>query len=358
MFKPLYFLIVSKSNKKAISPNQVEPFSQGVLHKHTEGIHFNEVSGVPCASRMDPPDDEPPSLKIESMEENKTLGLHHDTSTENQMAPASIKADINNQGFLSVEPAYDHNIKDPMGNPSDSPVLSEFESGNDRVEDFDLARNIETPKNIQDNYDFEGEAAASPSKHQFRETFKHPTHDNYSRSRRSQLLTQDNQNELRFSEDYVETSHGDNENMWMSKQEQSVDNDEFPYDSGFQDAGSPYVLPSSSEEKKDGNEKEDDSDLNTSEDMTYGNFNDPDEENETKLKNSITNNGVLNSTIEPIDTSFTKSSEHNRNLSPLPHSPAGMSTSSGRGGRGTHQSPAMRGAHEILKRNRRRRAEG
>jgi hypothetical protein len=53
--------------------------------------------------------------------------------------------------------------------------------------------------------------------------------------------------------------------------------------------------------------------------------------------------------IEPIDTSYTKPSLN-------PSSPASMSMNSGMESKG-HRSPALRGAHEILKRNRRRRAD-
>ena len=60
--------------------------------------------------------------------------------------------------------------------------------------------------------------------------------------------------------------------------------------------------------------------------------------------------------IEPIDTSHTRPKEFGDNQSPNPSSPADVSTNSAIESRG-HQSPSMRGAHEILKRNRRRRAE-
>ena len=60
--------------------------------------------------------------------------------------------------------------------------------------------------------------------------------------------------------------------------------------------------------------------------------------------------------VEPVDTSNTIPSRYNDNSAESPFSPAGMSFNSASDSRG-HQSPAMRGAHEILKRNRRRRLE-
>lgn len=131
-------------------------------------------------------------------------------------------------------------------------------------------------------------------------------------------------------------------------QEPLGSNNEYQYDSQFQDAESLIkVSNTSSEEKKIGIDREADLlVLNNSGGMS-----------KEEVKKSYSNHDQSSdNVIEPIDTSFTRQFQSNDNPSPYPFSPAGISTSSGMESR-TIQSPALRGAHAILKRNRRRRAE-
>ena len=78
---------------------------------------------------------------------------------------------------------------------------------------------------------------------------------------------------------------------------------------------------------------------------------------EKKVGIDVSTNDQPYNDIEPIGTSHSRKSDYNSSLSQHPSSPTNVSTNSSIDSRG-HQSPAMRGAHEILKRNRRRRAEG
>lgn len=200
------------------------------------------------SSQIDPPDDEPPSLKIESMEEN-------DKSNTHDMPSSSKDPDIDDQGFFSFEPA-------PQG---------------------------------QENFASDYVSPVSPLRH-------------------------DNQ--------FEKGAHGGEDLVYEDRTQIShPESDEYLHDkSGYSD------------EKKMGSENE----------------------NEERFTEEIENNASPYhqpyNDIDPIDTSHTRSAEYGESPLPNPHSPARLSANSALDSRG-RQSPAMKGAHEILKRNRRRRAE-
>ena len=218
-------------------------------------IPTREINGV-NTSQIDPPDDEPPSLKIGSMEENESMSPHRVPST-------SSKLDIDDQGFFRLDPT-----SKGSGNLSSKHVSPVPESRHN---------------------------------HQFQNAFQADEFENH-------------------FEDV--TDIGAN--------------------------GSEGLIQNYSDEKKMGIEKDEaDSDLNYSKEGG--------DEELGKSDRSSSHAQPYND-IEPIETSYTRPAEYEENPSPLPVSPAGVSTSSVTDSMG-RQSPAMRGAHEILKQNRRRRAE-
>lgn len=238
----------------------------------------NDYNGV-NTSRIDPPDDEPPSLKIESMEENDKFSAQYSTQGENHALSPSNKPDIDDQGFFRMEPSSELGAEDGIQ------VSSNFSSGH-------ISSKSESRQN-QDQLEGFSE-----------NNFEGPEVDG----------TQKN----------VELAHGASD---------PIIDEKYPY----------------SDEKKVGNEKDElDSDMNDSKE---------DVDELMKSDNKASSNDQPYNDIDPIDTSCVSPKGYDDSQSPYPFSPAGGSTNSPMERRGHHQSPAMRGAHEILKRNRRRRAE-
>jgi len=221
-------------------------------------------------SRIDPPDDEPPSLKIESMEENENPSSQYLSQDDNPASSPSGKPEVDDQGFFMMEPALELDEQD----------------------------------GVDGSRIFSSEYASPGSK---------------SRHRQDQL------------EGFANGSEG------LVEEPPETDNSQFSIHFKSPSAESPrdenfYY----SDEKKMGMEK----------DELSSAFHDSKEER-AKSGTASTNDQPYND-IEPIDITYTKPS---LNLS----SQAGVSTNSGM--EKGHQSPALRGAHEILKRNRRRRAD-
>jgi hypothetical protein len=259
------------------------------------------------ASRMDPPDDEPPSLKIESMEENENLSPHYDTQGENYASSPLSKLDVDDQGFFRLEPALDPDVQYGIDGPDDfssqyvSPV-SESRHSNDQVES-----------------------------HKPINTDERPWHS------------------LSVDDKFEEPPKIDS-GIHQENQRTRPENDQLSYDSESQNIKSPHVSSDvtrkklyHSDEKKIGSEKDDvRSDLNDSKD---------DRKEDPAMPVNASTNGRSYHGIEPIDTSYTKPKEYEEHPSPLPVSPVDVATNSAMDSRG-HQSPAMRGAREILKRRR------
>jgi len=329
-----------------------EPFSPATDE------NFTNDSSLANASRIDPPDDEPPSLKIESMEENENLSPHYHTSS---------KPDIDDQGFFRMEPALNLVIQDETHRPDQciSPV-SESRHYQEQFEGFEPASGDEGPEDSLPASDENSEDdLISPSSQRFQEAFQSSEiEDHFQESTKmganvGEGLIQEEGESLEVDDNFEEPRgiDGNIETPQQDKQLISPEINEFSYDHEPPNVESLHV-PSYpicdekfqfSDEKKMGIEKDEvDSDLNNSKDDF--------KEELAKSDNASTNDQPYNS-IEPIDTSYTRPKEYEDSPSPYPISPADVSTNSAMESRG-HQSPAMRGAHEILKRNRRRRVEG
>jgi len=343
------FHSIHPGENNAVGINQGGPSTPRELLSQAGDAQFIEEPAVASPSRMDPPDDEPPSLKIGSMEENQYLSPGDHANAQNDMSSSSVKPDIDDQGFFTMAPAFDHvqdNIveEETFANEYVSPV-SDSRRNQDQALDSAGNENISGEfRSPGSNQYFEDEVV-SPINHHIQEPFESPKNDG-----RFQDGGKDDMHQMEGiiqTADHLEKSFEiDAESYQQGIQVPSVNENEFSYDSQFHNAESPHVLSNTSEEKKYGIERDEvDFDLNDS-----GNV------SKEKLEISCKTNQPCDNVIEPIDTSFRRRIECDDTPSPYPFSPAGSSTKSGMDSR-SHQSPAMRGAHAILKRNRRRRAE-
>ena len=313
---------------------------------------------------MDPPDDEPPSLKIESMEENQNLSPNNNTDFTSSLSPLK-KPDIDAQGFFTVEPNLDVNTRDDSigtNNFSTQYVSPESESQHNQEHFGGLAPAIdgkyaeESRSHESNHYRHEN---VSLTKHQY---FQEPfgSHEN---DAHFQDITGTNgfQNEgfIQELDKSIQTEGMIQDPNEMNKSDEIFqekipqphpDASEFPIDSRLHITGATEKEFDVIEEKKMGIEKNDsDSQLNVSDAITK-------DEIEKSAEAQI-DGYPRNNIVESIDTSCAMPNSYcNDNSAPSPFSPAGMSFNSATDSRG-HQSPAMRGAHEILKRNRRRRLE-
>jgi hypothetical protein len=311
---------------------------------------------------MDPPDDEPPSLKIESMEENHN---HVDDAENLALSSPDEKPDIDAQGFFNVEPSLDVNARNDITghekfpNQYNSPESKSYQNHNTYPEESQLAESneyLQEEKLVLSNNHYFQEPFGSPKSDEHDEHFHEPSGAS---GCQSEVLLEEPDEPTQMEDNFPEsTVLHENEDMNQEEITQHYpEENESSDDSELHDAESPYA-PSNAiaekeyyvtDEKKIGVEKDEiSSELNDSDDYIK-------DEIEKSPEQPLTN-GYPCKNIEPIDTSYTRRGGYNDDSAPSPFSPAGMSTSSGMDSRG-HQSPAMRGAHEILKRNRRRRAE-
>ncbi|VEU39098.1 unnamed protein product [Pseudo-nitzschia multistriata] len=303
-------------------------------------------------SRMDPPDDEPPSLKIGSMEENQHASPRYGTDRhKNDASSPSIKPDIDEHGFFTLDPRLNHdqnNIveEEDSCNQYVSPVS---ESLNNQDRQFDSAENEETPQGFRSpggNLYFEDEGML-PSNRHTQEPFQSTNYiDEYQDAAGVGMNHVEGPPRV---EDGFEESHeiDDTTEVYQQDMERtSINNNELPYDSRFIDSDLPQVLSNANEEKPIQIGKDPvGSDLINSGDVC-----------EEDPEISCASDKPGDEFVDPIDTSFSRQDELDNSALASTSSPAGMSTNSGVDTR-NHQSPAMRGAHAILKRNRRRRAE-
>mmetsp|Transcript_12152 Transcript_12152/g.28836 ORF Transcript_12152/g.28836 Transcript_12152/m.28836 type:complete len:979 (+) Transcript_12152:393-3329(+) len=316
-------------------------------------------------SRIDPPDDEPPSLKIESMEENHNLNYHNHTPGHSHVSTSS-NLDIDDQGFFRMEPAVYRDVRDTTHgpeNPSSHYVSSVSESrhNQDPFKNYEPAR-FEHPENenssLMINEDFRTDEMSSniQGKVAYEQS---DTIDHFQESamKTSQTL---NQNDGEFPEDGVNfheppPMNGSSEEVQHNIKGTSLEHDQLGYVHDTQNGDEISYDPSDpicnenfnySDEKKSGVEKDEvDCDLNNSKFVV---------KKELAQSDKVSTNEQPYNDIDPIDTSHTNLNESN--ATPHRFSPAVATPSSATESKG-HQSPAMRGAHEILKRNRRRRAE-
>jgi len=320
-------------------------------------------------SRIDPPDNEPPSLKIESMEDNGNLSSHHHSQGENYVSSPSRKPDIDDQGFFMMEPSLNLDVQDGIDglNKSSSQYVSpvsESRHNKDQFEGVEPARGDEQPEDSSpaNNNDFQDNMMLHSSE-QIQEAFQPSRIEN-----RIQDLTETGADEiegliekegepLEVDDNFEESPQidGNIESLHQVTERTYPENNQFSDYFEPQNIKSPQVTSDPirdeqfhySDEKKIGIEEDEGFGLNDStEDL---------KEELAKSDKASTNDKPYNS-FEPIDTSHTRPKEYGDNQSPNPLSPADVSTNSTIESRG-HQSPSMRGAHEILKRNRRRRAE-
>jgi len=269
----------------AMVTNQDYPNS-GERYSPSKDATFTKDYNGMNTSQIDPPDDEPPSLKIESMEENENQNPQYHTHDQNHVSSLSGKPDIDDQGFFRMAPGFESEAQDGIDDPDNfsskyvSPVSEsrharEFEGFEERPEDPSLAIGNSLEEPLEAN-------------------------------RNTGTTQQDMQ---------IVSNDLERQNVVSPQLSSNGTSDEkFPY----------------SDEKKVGTENEGVADPNDSEEFVE----------------EPANSDVIGS----IDTSHTRPKEYEDSPSAYPFSPSAME-SRGR------QSPAMRGAHEILKRNRRRRAE-
>lgn len=249
--------------------------------------HLRE-SFTTSSSRLDPPEDEPPSLKKDYMEEN-----FHDPGI---MSP-SAEASVDEHGFYSVQQSlHVATIHDHMMRPNDYPdqyVSPESFShhGQEFVE--------EEPTPVIPHHYFEETPPSHGANIYFNET------------PRLHEIDSDYEDEGPLDADVSDYSNAMEHHNF--KQDNQPNQDYF-----------------GSEEKKFGMEKDDvDSQLENSVEFVK---NDGDIQNQRFINTSLPYNG------DP---------------SGAPFSPGEASTNTGYDSQ-SHQSPAMRGAHEILKKRRRR----
>mmetsp|Transcript_43831 Transcript_43831/g.49527 ORF Transcript_43831/g.49527 Transcript_43831/m.49527 type:complete len:1006 (+) Transcript_43831:244-3261(+) len=328
---------------------------------------------VSSALRMDPPDDEPPSLKIESMEEN------HHTDVENFafLAPDE-KPDIDDQGFFTVDQySLDGNRNDTVEHGNFPIQYPSPKSQSRKSHDYSEGTRA-APQSIDSTYPEQSQLPESiehlqeensplSNNQHFEEPFGLPENDEHddhyyepnedSKRRREELFEEPNEF-VQIEESLQELPVMHENEVIIQEQVTEIysEQKEFPDDSGLYDVESPYASSNSfsnneyyvADEEKIGAEK----------DETDSQLNDSDDDIEYEIEkspDSLTNSYQCKN-IEPIDTSCTKQGEYDDHSASPPFSPAEISSNSGTDSR-SHQSPAMRGAHEILKRNRRRRLE-
>lgn len=238
-------------------------------------------------SQIDPPDDEPPSLKIQSMEENENQNPQYHTHDQNHVSSLPGKPDIDDQGFFRMAPGFESEAQDRIDDPDN--FSSQYVSP---VSESRHAR------------EFEG----------FEQRPKDPS-----------LAVSNSLEEPLEANRYIGTTQQDKQVVSHDLERQNVVPSQLS-SNGTSDEKFPY-----SDEKKIGTENEGVADPND-------------------LKEEFWEEPANSDVIGSIDTSHTRPKEYEDSPSAYPFSPSAMES------RG-HQSPAMRGAHEILKRNRRRRAE-
>ena len=331
------------NQKSSFSPTQYSPTKDVQSPKDSGGL-----------SRMDPPDDEPPSLKIESMEENYNLSSRNHTPGQSHVSSPSSNPDIDDQGFFRMEPAMYNDLRDETQGPDNfsSHYLSPV-SGSHKFENFEPAR-------------FDEPAVTEISSPIRNDDFQI---DEMSPKKRINVAHQSSgiENSGRLNQDTGEFSEGSgniDEPPEMNGSVEEVQHDmkrtpleQTPPRNDFetQNVSEMSYVPSDpigdekfnySDEKKIGVENDEvDSDLNDSKLMI---------KKELATSDKLSRNDKPFNDIEPINTSYRK--QNDNNATPNRFSAANATPSSVTESKG-HQSPAMRGAHEILKRNRRRRAE-
>jgi len=324
----------------------------------------------PSTPRIDPPDDEPPSLKIELVEEN-----HNHTGTDNYLLSATGEKSpgIDSQGFFTLEPNLDNDASNNIvshGNFPNQYIASESVSPQycDYFEDNDVGR---TAKVSGDDTHIK-ESKFSGSIEYFEEENSTLSCNHKENSDQDQCFPEQRIISMQQSEELIE----EEESVEMKEEF-----DEAPFMHNNKDMTQEQISQLYPEEKKFLCESK----LNgldsycASSNEFIENFGDDDEKDTevekdeinsrvSEIDNSLTKDEITNfperltnrfarKAIEPIDTSYTQKDTNDiDNSTPSNTSPTGISINSGIDSR-SHQSPAMRGAHEILKRNRRRRLE-
>ena len=355
----------------AVLNQENQSSTPGELFSQVRDTHYIKESTVASAARMDPPDDEPPSLKIESMEYNESLSPRYIDDVENHVSSPPRKPGIDDQGFFTMEPTLDVPAQDGIIGPDDfsdhhaSPVSESSRHNQEQFKGFEPARDDEYPeesRSPESNHNqYFQDNPTSPSNQYFQESFESPEndeHDEYEHFKEATGVSVDqSEGSIQEPDEPIQIEDSSQESHEIDEYMVNISN-EFTDDYESHNVESTHRVLSNpigdeefhhSDEKKFGIEKDEvDSDLNDSEEFSKEELEMSDEQS--------TNDQPRNDIVEPIDTSYTRPSEYDDNPSPYPFSPAGMSTNSGMDSRG-HQSPAMRGAHEMLKRNRRRRHE-
>jgi hypothetical protein len=330
-------------------------------------IRENVRGGFGSPLRMDPPDDEPPSLKIESMDEYNPPEAHYpdpDTPAVDSVADA--------QGFFNVEQSLGVDTNRHMGGldlfphhyvspESVSPSHEQYfhEPPTHYEEDYyqetplhDNGEYYKADESIPRNDEYDGEDPDSP---------RDQYHDGGASSKNRQYFASDpspvnheyfeggrpahsngqfyeegpSPSSSRYYEDaptHYEDAQSYQENGLLEPDgDEQVEARHFPHVNA--DYGAPKPASANDEyngtdEKKFGLEKDD-------------------RDSHSHIENSAEFVGQDALPDRYIDTSSN------------PYSPMGTSVNSGGGLDSTksHQSSAMRGAHEILKRNRRRRLD-
>mmetsp|Transcript_9044 Transcript_9044/g.26814 ORF Transcript_9044/g.26814 Transcript_9044/m.26814 type:complete len:960 (-) Transcript_9044:126-3005(-) len=328
------FHSIQSGEINAVLTNQEESSNLEDIPSPIGDKQFQEEPSVANTARMDPPDDEPPSLKIGSMEENHHPSPHSHSDIEGH-ASLRDKPDAEDQRFLSSEPVVENEGDNSVG----ADALSEHyaspvsQSRRNHHLGLDWGRNDDSPNELlspESNQYFQDEQM-SPSNRHVQEPLRSPKKNHFEDT--DEL---GESNEINYAP----------ESYQRGIQEPMRNENEFQNDSHLHKTESLHVLPDTSEEKKTGIDPEVDSVMNNSGDVS-----------EEELQKSFSDhNQPSDNVIEPIETSFTRQSECDDSPSSRPFSPSATSTNSRTESR-SHLSPAMRGAHAILKRNRRRRAE-
>lgn len=266
------------------------------------------------------------------MEENENLKSQYHSQDENHASSPSGKPDIDDQGFFMMEPALELDEQDGIDGPHS--FSSQYASPGSKS------------RHSQDQFEgFEPARGVGPSNQQFQKSFQSSEIEEAESelgANGSEGLIQEEGEPLQVDNNFEEPPETDNSQFSNDFEPQNVDSPHAPSDR-IRDEKFHY-----SDEKKMGIEKDQlGSDLDDSKE---------DFKEELAKSDTASSNDQLYNDIEPIDTSCTRSKEYEDNPSPNPSSLASVSTNSAMESRG-RRSPAMRGAHEILKRNRRRRAE-
>jgi hypothetical protein len=262
------------------------------------------------SSRLDPPDDEPPSLKKEQDE------YHLEDPMAKRKTSGQPEQNADAHGLYSVQPnlqvrTHDHFIVPENGLP-DEYVSPESASGHQLFTGT-------TPASQEPYFQ---ETPRSPEEY-FHDTHEQPEYEEY---------FEETPRSPPNGEYFHEGTNYENSEMPTSPYTPTSQMDREFYDS---------------DEKKSGIEREDvDSQLENSAD--FG------KEMKEEEENVMDPDGHAAVEKHFVDTTYVMPDEYGNISHPGPFSPGEASANSGMDSLTSHQSPALRGAHEILKRRRRR----